>query len=109
MKLSVHSVQSLRDGRKPAFIQTDQGTEFENAKVRAFLKTHGIEQFSVKSPYKAAMVERVNRTLKTRMWRYFTHNGTRKWVDILQKLLRAYNHSHHRVLGRTPQRSILTL
>ena len=70
--------------------------------MRAFLKTHDIEQFSVKSSYKAAMVERVNRSLKTRMWRYFTHNGTRKWVDILQKLLRAYNHSHHRVLGRTP-------
>ena len=91
-----------RDGRKPRFIQTDQGTEFENTKVRAFLRMHGIEQFSVKSPYKAAMVERVNRTLKTRMWRYYTHNGTRKWVDILPKLLRAYNHSHHRVLGRTP-------
>lgn len=92
----------FREGRQPTFLQTDQGTEFENKKVREFLRTRNITQFSVKSPFKAAMVERLNRTLKARMWRYFTHHGTRKWVDILPTLLRAYNHSHHRILGRRP-------
>lgn len=88
--------------RRPRFLQTDQGTEFENHKVRNFLRQHNITQFSVKSPFKAAMVERFNRTLKARMWRYFTHHGTRRWIDVLPQLLHAYNHSFHRILGRRP-------
>lgn len=91
-----------QDDRKPEFLQTDQGTEFENAKVRAFLRTQNVEQFSVKSPYKAAIVERLNRTLKSRMWRHFTENGTRKWVDELPRVLHAYNHKFHRTLGLAP-------
>ena len=61
--------------RKPLYFQTDQGKEFENKTVHAFLAVHGIKQFSVKSQYKAAMVERWNRTLKKKMWRYSTHVG----------------------------------
>ena len=91
------------DGRHPRFLQTDQGKEFENKHVVNFLRdSHDIVQFSVKSAYKAAMVERLNRTLKARMWRYFTHNGTRRWIDILPNLMDAYNRSKHRVLGRAP-------
>ena len=91
-----------KDGRKPRYIQTDEGTEFENKKVRAFLERHGIEQFSVKSQFKAALVERFNRTLKTKMWRIFTHRGNYIWTDILPQLLDAYNRSSHRILGRAP-------
>lgn len=89
--------------RRPQFLQTDQGKEFENQTVREFLRSnYQIEQFSVKSPFKAALVERLNRTLKARMWRYFTHRGTRRWIDILPQLLEAYNGSFHRILGRSP-------
>ena len=48
------------------------------------------------------MVERFNRTLKTKMWRVFTHRGNYIWTDILQSLVNAYNNSVHRVLGRSP-------
>ena len=60
------------EGRIPRRIQTDQGKEFENSHVRKLFERHNIELFSVKSAYKAAVVERFNRTLKTRLWRYFT-------------------------------------
>src|SRR5713101_7328724 len=89
-------------GRKPRLLQTDQGLEFENKQVRAYLKSHDIEQFSIKSPHKAALVERFNRTLKSHMWRAFTKQGSYKWLDLLPQLLTAYNDSHHRVLGRAP-------
>ena len=46
-------------GRKPLmYLQTDQGKEFENKQVREFLQLHGITQFSVKSQFKASIVER---------------------------------------------------
>jgi transposase InsO family protein len=92
----------ITDGRTPKYLQTDQGKEFENRKVAAFLKKYGVEQFSVKSPVKAAMVERFNRTLKTRMWRYFTHKGTQVWLDVLPKLVDGYNHSIHRSIKCAP-------
>ena len=36
------------------------------------------------------------------MWRYFTRNKTRRYVDILPDLLYNYNHSFHRSIQRTP-------
>ena len=71
-------------GRIPKRIQTDQGKEFENRHVRALFAEHGIELFSVNSAYKAAVVEHFNRTLKTKMWRYFTANLSEKWTQVLQ-------------------------
>ena len=91
-----------KDGRRPRYLQTDEGTEFENRKVRHFLAEYGIEQFSVKSQFKAALVERFNRTLKTKMWRIFTHRGNYYWLDILPHLVDAYNQSVHRSLGCAP-------
>ena len=100
-------IQALRsifetERRKPRLLQTDQGKEFENRTVREFIQQHGIEQFSVKSPFKAALVERFNRTLKERMWRYLTHHNTERWVDVLPKLIQGYNLAHHRVIGQSP-------
>ncbi|KAJ8025634.1 hypothetical protein HOLleu_33246 [Holothuria leucospilota] len=37
------------------------------------------------------------------MLRYFTGNGTRRYVDVLQKFLAGYNESHHRSIGMAPK------
>lgn len=91
-----------KEKRKPHFLQTDEGMEFEARNVRAFFAQRGVEQFSVKSQFKAAMVERFNRTLKTKMWRVFTHRGNYRWLELLQPLIDAYNRTKHRILGRAP-------
>ena len=70
--------------------------------MRALFHHHDIELFSVKSAYKAAVVERFNRTLKTRLWRYFTANYTSQWTHVLQDAVYAYNHSVHRMIGHKP-------
>lgn len=51
---------------------------------------------------KCAMVERFNRTLKMRMFRYFTHKSTSRYVDVLQDLVAAYNQSYHRTIKAAP-------
>ena len=92
----------FKEGRIPKRVQTDQGREFENRHVEALFKTHGIELFSVKSAYKAAIVERFNRTLKHKVWRYFTAENKMVWTEVLQDVVHAYNHSIHRGIGRRP-------
>lgn len=92
----------FKSGRKPIKLNTDQGTEFENRVVARFLREQRIYFFSTRSDKKAAVVERFNRTLKTKMWRYFTHKNTFKYIDVLQGFLQAYNQSKHRTIGMAP-------
>ena len=92
----------IKKGRKPKMFHTDKGTEFINRQFQAFLKKHSIRFFTTYNETKASIVERFNRTLKTKMWKYFTANNTLKYVDILQKLVKSYNHSRHRSIGMRP-------
>ena len=73
----------LKGGRKPVKIQTDYGGEFINKHNKEYLKEIGIGLYTTNSETKAAVVERFNRTLKSRMWRYFTHRGNYRYMDII--------------------------
>lgn len=90
------------EGRIPKRVQSDQGKEFENRDVLRLFAEHDIELFSVKSAYKAAIVERFNRTLKSKLWKYFTMSTKQQWTDVLQDVVTSYNNSIHRTLGRKP-------
>ena len=90
------------EGRIPKRIQTDQGKEFENRHVKQLFVRHDIELFSVKSAYKAALVERFNRTLKHKLWRHFTGHFTQNWTKVLQEAVHSYNHSIHRSIKMKP-------
>ena len=60
----------------PNTLQTDKGTEFLNRPLQKLLKEHGVDHVGTHNEEtKASIVERFNRTLKTRMWRYFTKNS----------------------------------
>jgi hypothetical protein len=109
-KHSENIVNAFQDifkmGRKPSQIQTDQGTEFENRIVQSFFKKHGVHHYSVKSQFKASLVERFHRTLRGRMFRYFTKMGTRQWFDVLQKLIDGYNNTPHRGIAKKKPSSL---
>src|SRR5438552_13306531 len=62
-------------GRKCQRLQTDEGREFDNRHVQRLLNHENIKFFTVKSQFKAAVCERFNRTLNSKMWRYFTRRG----------------------------------
>jgi hypothetical protein len=88
-------------GATPRCLQTDKGTEFTGSKTKDLFKLHDITYVTTQNPdVKAAVVERANRTLKTRMWRYLTYNNTHRYIDVLDNLVYAYNHSTHRSLGK---------
>ena len=83
-------------------VQADKGTEFFKVTFKKLLKDNGIVLYSTNSDLKASVVERFNRTLKEKMWRYFTNKGNKRWIDILDKLLKSYNNSYHRSIKRSP-------
>ena len=47
-------------------------------------------------------MERWNRTIKSRMWKYFTKNRTGVYVDILPTIIKAYNNTYHRSIKCSP-------
>ena len=67
------------------------------------LDHYGIRHFSTQGDAKASVVERVNRTFKGRMYRYFTAQGTQDYVSVLPALLDGYNKSRHRRIGMAPK------
>ena len=92
----------FESGRVPLKIQFDEGKEFYNRHVKELLESKKILYFSTFSDKKAAIVERFNRTLKSRMYKYFTEHETRKWIDVIQKIIEGYNNSYHSTIKMTP-------
>ncbi|KAI8493253.1 hypothetical protein Bbelb_292570 [Branchiostoma belcheri] len=90
----VEAFQSILDeGRKP----------WRCRRIKTLLKNEDIEFFTTfNAETKASVVERFNRTLKTRMWKYFTANNIHRYIDVLDNLLDAYNHSYHRSIKKAP-------
>jgi len=101
---------SLRDAfafmikeTKPKFLQTDKGSEFLNSTFQQFLKENNIRHYtSENEDIKCSVCERWNRTLKTKMWRYFTYASTQRYIDVLPALVESYNNSWHRSIKMTP-------
>lgn len=90
-------------GRKPERLQTDKGTEFTNRQFQKYLKDNQIHFFVTENEdIKASIIERFNRTLKEKIWRYFTYKNTLTYLDVLPDLVTAYNTTYHRSLGRAP-------
>ena len=50
-----------------------------------------IELYSTENEEKSCMIERFNRTIKEKMFKYFSANNTRKYVDILDLLVNQFN------------------
>ena len=90
-------------GRKPLRLQTDAGKEFYNAPFRRMLEKEGIHHFLTHEDAKASVVERFNRTLKQRMYHYFTACNTWAYLSVLPQLLDGYNRSFHRSIGMAPR------
>lgn len=86
----------------PKYVQTDEGKEFYNRLLAKYLADRNIRLFSTSSDTKCAIVERFNRTLKQRMFKYFTAKNTVVYIDALEKFVDAYNARKHSSIGISP-------
>lgn len=107
-KSAIETVQAFNkilsiSHRKPCKLQTDRGKEFYNSEMKDFCYNNDINHFSTENyDIKACIVERFNRTLKQRMWKFFTDRKTNDWISVIDKLLENYNSSFHRSIKMTP-------
>ena len=88
-------------GRKPDKLWVDKGTEFYNKRVKSF----GVELYSTENEEKSCVVERWNRTMKEKMYKYFSANSTRKYIDVLEDMVSIYNNSRHSSIKMTPAKA----
>jgi transposase InsO family protein len=102
MHIAIKRLFKLAHPRLPQRLQTDKGKEFFNTLVSTCLSDRNINHFASNSDMKAAVVERFNRTLKNRIWVYFTSNNTRRYVDVLGDIVDAYNTTIHRSIHMRP-------
>lgn len=94
----------LKQGRVCTTLHSDEGREFYNKTFKALLKKYNIIHFSSgNKEIKCAVVERFNRTLRTKLYRYFTAKNTNRYIDIIQNIVESYNASVHRSIGMAPK------
>ena len=96
----------FKEQTPPTRIWVDDGKEFHNQNMYKLLEKHSIILYTTHNETKSCVVERFNRTLKTKMWKYFTANYTRKYIDILPALVEKYNKTYHRSIKTTPEEAM---
>ena len=94
--------KSILKDRTPALLWVDQGSEFYNQKFKKLLEDHNIKMYHTFNQGKAVVVERFNRTLKGKMFRYFSANNTYNYISVLPQLVEQYNNTKHSSIGMKP-------
>jgi hypothetical protein len=95
---------TLLTHRKRNLLQTDKGSEFINETFQRLLRENDIKFYtSENDDIKCAIVERFHRTLRSKMYRYFTFKSTQRYTDVLQSLVDSYNGSFHRSIKMAPR------
>ena len=85
------SILARTSGRRPLVVRMDKGKEFVNTKFRKLLGTEGMEMKLCRNPdVKCAIVERINKSLRSKRYMWFTWKKTYRYVDVLDKFVCGY-------------------
>lgn len=90
--------------RRCTRLVTDKGKEFVNTLLQKRMKKHDITCFQTTNPdTKASVCERFQRTLKSDLYKAFTHRENYRYVDgLLNDILHSYNNRYHTSIKMTP-------
>ena len=104
---SAEALDSILDEmpHKPRFFASDQGNEFtilNESLHKVLIEKHKLKVYTLKGKTKSSIVERWNRTFKTRIQRYFSEKKTFKWTNVLQQFTRNINNSTNRSIQMNP-------
>jgi hypothetical protein len=85
-------------------LYSDAGTEMKSAKLNELYKKWSIRKVQAKTnpTLHGTMVERMNRTIRDRLRRYFTEKATLNWIDVIQDIAKSINNSVHSVTNMRP-------
>jgi len=79
----------------PVNLQTDEGSEFMSRTFAALMKKYNVNHYQVYSNVKASICERVNRTIKEKLYTRFSLQGNYVWHNIIQPVVDEYNATKH--------------
>ena len=85
-----NAFSSILNERRPSKTWVDRGRKFYNKDV-------------LENEEKSCVIESFNRTIKEKMFKYFSANNTRKYVDVLDLLVEQYNNTIYSAIKMTPK------
>lgn len=95
----------LLSGRAPTHLQTDMGKEFYNNEFTCLMSHFHINHYSTYSTKKASIIERFIRTIKNKLYKYFSLVGNYIWIGHpLESLVAEYNNTVHRTIKLAPSK-----
>jgi len=87
----------------PKVLQSDNGGEFTNARMKELLDNLHIKHIT-SLPYKPSsngQVERFNRMIKSMIMQYMAASNSRRYLDVLPKIVENYNNTYHTTIKST--------
>ena len=78
-------------------VWVDRGKEFYYKDVQKL-----VALYSTENEEKSCVIKRFNRTIKEKMFKNFSANNTRKYVDVLDLLVDQYNNTIHSSIKMSP-------
>ena len=84
--------------RRPSKMWVDKGRAIYNKDVQKL-----VELSSTEKEEKSCVIERFNTTITEKMFKYFSANDTRKFLDVLELLVDQYNNAIHSSIKMTPK------
>ena len=70
--------------------------------MKDLLEKYNTQIYSTENEEKSSVVERWDRTIKSKMWKQFTVQGNTQYLDMLPKILKQYNNTKHSSIKMTP-------
>ena len=81
---------------------TDKGKEFYYKNLKEVLDKRNVKLYSTENEEKSSVVERWNRTIKTKMWKRFTEQNSTQYLKMLPDIINKYNNNYHSSIKMTP-------
>ena len=79
-----NALERILHQKQPEMIRTDKEKEFDNKIVSKLFKDRNIHHFNSQNlEVKANYAEKLIKTLKQRMYRYFIGRRTGRYIDVL--------------------------
>ena len=92
---------------QPRDLTTDSGSEFLNKTLAPILKKRGIKHFTSEpgTHNQLGLVERMNKTIRTFLRKYWAAYDTKRWIDIIDDFTKNYRNTEHTTIKTTPHKA----
>jgi len=82
--------------RRPILVRTDKSKVFLGSTFQKLLKQEGIQFQVCKSPdVKCSCIERAHRTIRDKLYKFFTYKNCHRYIDVLADFVKGYNATVH--------------